>query len=174
MLQPASPPPPGLPSNACDAGQRVVDFTSEGVHVKLYTRQPSSQEVDVCVRAEDLSAGIGYGGEVVITPTVPGVSVGGVGIPSVGVPSVDSNANYCSTTSGNQVPGSHPVVSGGVGSVSLLLDTYLNSSSAWVCVQAGSVVNECVVVPITIPGVGIPSVTVTPGRTEPSFAWTFP
>src|SRR5205823_1405166 len=107
--------------------------TIEGAHVKLYTLQRSSQEVDVCFRVDDSSLGVGSGGEVVITDALP--QVGGVGLPTLGVPSVDNNSSACSSTSGNLVPGSHPVASGQILGFSYLFDTYLNNSAAWVCLQ---------------------------------------
>jgi hypothetical protein len=153
------PPPPLIPSSNCDAGTQVTNSTVEGVHVKLYTRQPSSTEVDVCFRAEDLTlGGVGVGGEAVITDALPQIS--GVGVPSIGLPTVDNNSSACKDNQAtNQVPGTHPVADLSVAGVHVLLDTYLNSSAAWVCVQVGTLVNDRVVVPIAVPNLPVPSVT---------------
>src|SRR5207248_1133195 len=118
--------------------------TTEGVHTRVFTRMPSSQELDVCVRVGSVDTGLGYGGEFAVTPTTPGASVSpGVTpptvTPTVGVPTTDSNGGLCNTTTPNQAPGTHPLVQVSVlGVVPVLLDSYLNSSAAWVCVQVGS------------------------------------
>lgn len=146
---------PGTASGTCalNGGQQVVDETSEGVTGFVYTWQPSSSQFDVCFRAQD-SVGVGFGGLIAITPTAPGVSIGGATPPSA-----DNNGSTCTTTTPNAVPGSHPISSGGVAGVPYLFDAYSNgASTAWVCVQVGSVVDERVVVPVSAP-----SVTVSPG-----------
>ncbi|MHB8468039.1 MAG: hypothetical protein ACYDH6_19785 [Acidimicrobiales bacterium] len=158
--------PNGNPSTNCRAngGQRVVDNTADGVNTLIYTAMPSAQEVDVCVRADNGTSGVG--GEAVITPTVPSLSGGGVtppGLSGLGPPSTSpgtASACWSTTSPSNQVPTSHPMDQGGVGPVSYTFDTYLNNSVAWVCAQVGSTVNEQVIVPIpalTPPGVTPPS-----------------
>jgi hypothetical protein len=154
------------PSQNCElaGGQQAADVTAEGIHTFLYTYAPSPQDVNVCFRAEDISDGVGLGGEVIVTPTATGVSLTGVGLPSLGVPTVDGSGSACSSTTPNAVPGSHPIVSGGVAGMPVLFDAYSNATStAWVCVQVGTSVNDRVVVPVTLPTVGSPGVSVGPG-----------
>jgi len=156
---------------------RIIDNDANGVHSLLYVMQRSPQEVDVCVRA-DLN-GDGAGGMFAITATQPDVSVSGIGVPTVtvptvGIPTEDSNGAFCTTPpSGsptNQVPTSHPIESGGIGPEDVLFDAYSDgSSTAWVCLQVGNVVNARVVIPIAPPSLGAlptitsPGVNVSPG-----------
>jgi hypothetical protein len=149
----------GFASRTCQNGDgtRVVDLTSQGVHTKLYTLSPSSDEVDVCFRVEDADTGEGYGGMFAVTPTVPSVSTGGFGVPSS-----DDEATACTTTTSppNEVPGSHPAVFGGVGPADVLADAYANADSVWVCLQVGPTpsVDKRVIVPV-----GSGTVTINPG-----------
>ena len=143
------PPSSSIASSACDSGLQVIDSTNEGVRTKVYTRQPSSQETDVCVRVSNGTNGVGFGGEFVITPTLPGVN----NIP--GPPTRDSNSSACSTTTPNGVPGSHPASSGGIAGVTYLVDTYSSANAAWVCLSVGST-NVRVIVPISVPSPFVP------------------
>lgn len=146
--------PPGggaAPSTLCDSGQQVVDSTTQGYRVKMYYVQPSANETDVCVRIQD-STGYGFGGQFVITPTVPGYSV-----TNVQQPSSDDQSGACTATTPNAVPGSHPVSSGGVAGQTYLVDAYAKTGEAWICLKAGSS-NVRLKVPVAVPGV-----TVTPG-----------
>jgi hypothetical protein len=126
-------------STACDGGLQVVDSVVEGVHVKLYVAQPTPQETDVCVRADDATTGEGAGGEFVITPTAPVV---------LGIPSTDTSSALCTTTKPNAVPGAHPIASTGVLGNQVVLDAYAGTAAAWVCLSAGSTVNVRVIVPV--------------------------
>ena len=142
------PPPSDYPSGDCKflGGQQVVDTTAQGVEVYLYTYQVSTEQVHVCWRAD--SGGTGVGGKLVISTEVPSAG-------SVGAPSVDGNASACTTTTSppNQVPGSHPVTSGGVAGVPYSFDAYTDGgSTAWACVQVGSAVTKRVIVPLSVTG----------------------
>lgn len=142
------------PSSTCDAGNQVIDASSEGVHTKLYTLAPSASELDVCVRVE--SGATGKGGEFVIRTGTPNAGVGN--LPN---PTQDTNATACSTAPGNSVPGAHPISSGGVAGTPYLIDAYLNGTTAWVCLAAGTNTGR-VLVPVTIPSPMVdPGVTVT-------------
>lgn len=143
------PPSSSIASSACDAGLQVVDSTNEGVRVKVYTRQPSNQETDVCLRVSNGTNGVGFGGEFVITPALPSVQ----NIP--GPPTRDSNSTACSTTTPNGVPGSHPASGGGIGGVTYSVDAYSAANAAWVCLSVGST-NIRVVVPISVPSPFVP------------------
>lgn len=163
--------PPGSPSTGvggpvgasalCDQGTQVIDQTTEGVHAKLYTLEPSLNELDVCVRVDQ--DGVGFGGEFVIraTPPSPGIS-------GLGTPSADSNVTACQSTPGNSVPGSHPIENGTVAGVSVLIDAYADSSAAWVCFAASPLIPGValrLVVPIPSPSITVgplPSVSFTP------------
>ena len=139
----ASPPPPGLPSAGCDAGQQIHDGTIAGVYVKLYVRQPAADRLHVCYRVND------RGGRLEITPTTPGGGITGVQLPSR-----DTNTDTCATTNPpNQAPGPHPLAGGQVLGMPYLFDTYLNGSTAWVCLKVGALVTERLVVPISVPGI---------------------
>lgn len=140
------------PSSACDAGTQVIDTFNEGVHTKLYTLAPSASELDVCVRVE--SGATGKGGEFVIKAGTPTANVGN--LPS---PGQDANDAACASTPGNAIPGAHPVSSGGVAGTPYLIDAYLNGTTAWVCLRAGTTVDR-LLVPVTVP-----SVVVDPGTT---------
>jgi hypothetical protein len=126
------------------SGQQVVENTTQGVHTFVYTRQASTTEFDVCWRAEDVSAGVGVGGMLAITPTSPNPG-------AVGIPSTDSNATACSTTTPNAVPGSHPTTSGGVGGQPYAFDAYSDAATTvWACLTVGTAVNSRVIVPISV------------------------
>lgn len=144
------PPSSSIASSQCNAGLEVLDTTSEGVRVKVYTRQPSNQETDVCVRVSNGENGVGFGGEFVVTPSTPTVS----NIP--GPPTRDSNSTACTTTTPNGVPGAHPLSGGGIGGVSYIVDAYSAANAAWVCVGVGTAVQLRVLVPISVPSVGVP------------------
>ena len=136
------------PSRDCKrlGGQQVVDTTTQGVEVFLYTYQVSTEQVHVCWRAA--SGGTGVGGKLVISTEVPSAG-------SVGAPSVDGSASACTTTTSppNRVPGSHPVSSGGVAGVPYSFDAYTDGgSTAWACVQVGSAVTRRVIVPVSVTG----------------------
>jgi hypothetical protein len=144
--------PTGTPaSSLCDDGQQVIDSTTEGVHVKVYVKPQSPQRADVCVRLDD-AAGGGFGGQFVVTPTVPVVGVTGVGVPTS-----DAQSGACTATTPNQVPGQHPITGGTIAGLPYLVDSYASNTAAWVCVQVGNNKTR-VVLPISVP-----SATVTPG-----------
>ncbi len=118
----------------------------------VYPYQPSSDETWVCARVEDTTSGEGFGGRLEVTPdgVVPSVSGG------VSVPATDSNSTLCTATTDppNQVPGPHPISSGGILTVEYLLDAYAGGSEAWLCLQAGSTELR-VVVPVEDPVPGV-------------------
>lgn len=153
--------PMGMPSSACmTGGQQIVDATTEGVHTKLYVRA-SADAVDLCFRASD-PFGTVLGGKLSITPTPPDVFVTGVTTPTLGLPSVDGSYTACATTNPpNQVPGSHPVVAGGIAGVPVMVDAYANATEASVCVQIGATGSR-IRVPVTPPTIGTPGVVVAP------------
>lgn len=116
-------------SSRCDSGIRLTDTTSQGLRVKAYLVASGVRRVDLCVRVEDTTTGTGTGGRLwawhwVGEPTVvhpPTVEIGsGVG-------------DRCTTAAGNQLPGSHPIASAGVGDVTLVVDAYLSSTQLWLC-----------------------------------------
>lgn len=126
----------GFNSDDCDTvygGQQISDNTTQGLHSKLYVRQPTSDSLDVCVRVEQVPSGEGYGGKLSITPT-------GL-VPDVGdpmLPSQDANSTACTNTTPNLVPGSHPITAGGLGGVDYMIDAYASSSEAWLCLYVES------------------------------------
>lgn len=167
-------------SDTCKAngGPVIIDSTTEGVHTSLYTyqRPAPAEELDVCFRAD--VEGIGAGGMVAITPAAPGISITGVEppsvvVPSIGTPSTDGHSSYCSSPPAgsppNGVAGSHPISSGTLpGGTTFAFDTYSDlASTAWVCIQVGSLVTDRVVVPLALPSVGVPTIT-TPWATVSS------
>lgn len=138
-------------STTCDSGTQIIDNTVEGVHTKLYTLR-SGNETNICVRIDDALNGTGFGGDLVINPTaLPGVVLGPVSLPFT-----DGSTNACAL-GGNEVPGTHPISSGGIDGIPYLIDAYVNGSQAALCFGTASV-NEHVVVPISVP-----TVTVSPG-----------
>lgn len=149
-----------IPSNYCDDGQQIVDAATLGVYTKLYVLVASATEVNVCFRVQDGETF--EGGRVKIAPVAP--TVEGVEPPTVGTPSTDDDGGACTAEPFNQVPTPHPISGGGVAGVPYLVDAYLNSSAAWVCLQVGAPadVDSRVIVPITPPSVGGPP-TVTVG-----------
>lgn len=166
----------GAYSASClaNGGETVADNTVEGVHTFVAVDNQSPNEVDVCFRAE--SGGTGVGGMIAITPAAPSVTPPGVSnvtLPGLGVPSTDGNAQACTTTTSpaNQVPGTHPIATGTVVSVSYLLDAYLNDTQAWVCLRVGTAVDTRIVVPISVPGT--PGATLYPGSVSVGYVVTF-
>lgn len=131
-------------------GDRVIDSTAAGVRTFVYVHQPTTDEVWVCARVEETATGEGYGGRLEATPADADPQVTGV----PGIPSTDSDSTACTTTTPNDVPGSHPIAYGGVGSVDYMVDAYADDSEAWVCLQVGSS-DHRVVVPL---GSGSPDV----------------
>lgn len=130
-------------SSTCqfNGGQQVADTTVEGVRTFVYVWRPSPTTAAVCFRAQD-SAGAGAGGMVLVTPSVPGATVG--------VPSSDADGSACASTTPNAVPGAHPMATGGVAGQPFAFDTYSNgTSAAWVCVQVGSTVDTRVMLPVS-------------------------
>ena len=119
--------PSATPSDECTS--TVSDSYSGSAHVKVATAQPDAETVWVCLRA-DAGTTLGTGGKFIV------VSPGGGGL----APAVDGNASACASTSGNTVPGPHPIVYGVVGEPSDLahatyaLDAYAAPGTAWVCV----------------------------------------
>jgi len=148
----ASPAGAVTPQSArCDAGQQVLDNTSEGVHVKLYTLATGltglTPEFDVCVRVEQVPAGTGSGGMLAITPRSPDFS-----ITNIQGPTQDTNVAACQTTP-NAVPGTHPIASGGVAGQPYVVDAYATGSAIWVCVSVGTTFVDRWVVPVVVPTV---------------------
>jgi hypothetical protein len=139
------------PSTTCDGGTQIIDNTVEGVHTKLYTLR-SGGETDICIRIDDALNGTGAGGDLVINPTaLPGVTVG-----TISLPFTDTFPGGCAA-GGNQLPGTHPISSGGVDGIPYLIDAYVSGTQVSLCFGAASV-NERLVVPISVP-----TVTVSPG-----------
>lgn len=129
----ALPAPPatadGPASALCDNGTRLTDTTSQGVRVKAYVTQSGIRRFDLCVRVEDATTGTGIGGRLwvwngLFEPTVIRAPYGEVG---------STVHDRCATATGNQLPGSHPIVSAGVGDVTLVVDAYLTTSELWLC-----------------------------------------
>jgi hypothetical protein len=129
-------------SDDCAGGTTVVDTFTFQHYVAVHTASPDPATWWTCVRID--ASPTGAGGKFAITlpsGTLPGV------------PYTDSNAGACTTTAGNQLPGAHPIESGALGDPSdptytqFLLDAYLGSTEAWVCVRAGAV-QVRVVVPL--------------------------
>lgn len=153
------------PSSTCDAGTQVIDNTLEGLHTKVYTERFGG-EVDLCVRVEQVPNGTGFGGDLVINPAnVPGVVVG-----PVSPPFIDTFTDACAIAGGNQIPGSHPISSGGIAGIPYLIDAYFNDSNllngtdVWLCLHVGTVFER-----LFIP-VAVPTLTVTPGSLVEFFA----
>lgn len=136
------------PSTTCDSGSQIIDNTVEGLHTKLYTLK-NGTAVDICVRLDNALTGTGAGGDLVINPTgVPGVTIG-----PVSEPFIDTYSGACAL-SGNKLPGSHPISSGGIDGIPYLIDAYYDGTQAWLCFAAGSL-NERLFVPISVPTVGV-------------------
>lgn len=126
---------PFIESKLCEFndGPRIVDVTNEGVRTFVYTYQPSADEAWICARVEDTSTGEGYGGRLEATPADADPQV--TGLP--GTPTTDSDSTACKDTTdpSNEVPGNHPISSGGVATVDYMIDAYANDSEAWLCLQ---------------------------------------
>lgn len=131
-------------SDACTAPTlTVVDGYVGAVYERLRVEQLSPTLFMVCYRVDD--EGLYYaGGSVMLTDNAPFVST----------PTVDSNAQACSTTAGNTVPGPHPAVAGTLLNAPLLIDSYASSDSLWFCLQYGS---EQERLNVPVPGGGTPS-----------------
>jgi len=99
----------------------------------------------VCYRVSSPSAGDVGGRFDVSTGSVSGG----------GAPTVDSDSSACQSTSGNQVPGTHPLVSGTILSEPFDFDAYSAPGTAWVCAQLASV-QERIVIPV--PSATVPTV----------------
>lgn len=134
-----------LASSLCDDGTQVVDSTTQGVHAKLYVEQVSPQETHVCVRVENGTDGIGFGGRFVVTPGLPGIG-------TLEIPGADTESGLCTATTPNGVPGQHPMTSGGVANTSYLVDAYSSADEAWVCLEAGATKIR-VTIPVSVPDV---------------------
>lgn len=71
---------------------------------------------------------------------------------SGGIPTTDTDADACTTTPGNTVPGRHPVLDGALGDpddpatyVPFLVDSHSTTQGTWVCVAVGSVRRRIVI-----------------------------
>jgi len=136
------------PSTTCDGGTQIIDNTVEGLHTKLYTLK-TGNELDICVRLDNALSGTGVGGDLVINPTaLPGVTLGPVSLPFI-----DASTGACAQ-SGNQLPGSHPISSGGIAGTPYLIDAYVSGTQVSLCFGAASV-NDRLVVPISVPTVNV-------------------
>jgi len=144
----AGPAGAALASDACNGGTQVFENTTQGVHAKVYTITPAPNEVHVCVRVEQVPAGTGKGGELVITTGTPDVDITGATTPSV-----DDESGACTAATPNQVPTQHPISAGGIGGQPYLIDAALTGTTASVCLQVGSLAHERVLVPLALPGV---------------------
>jgi hypothetical protein len=141
----------GTPSGDCTGGT-IFDGTTAGVYTKLRLQLVTPTAVWVCFRFDAGSLGR-IGGKIVLSPAA-GVA---------NLPSVDANSAACSGTTGNLVPGPHPLAMGTLGDalLSYSLDTYASPGSAWACLSvtvAGVAQNIRVVVPapsVSLPGVAV-------------------
>ncbi|HWL38122.1 MAG TPA: glycine rich domain-containing protein [Frankiaceae bacterium] len=136
-----STPSPTFASDDCAGGTLIADvIAADDTRVRVLSRQPDSQTLWVCVRAD--GSAVRTGGKFVVTaPT-------GIG----GRPTVDSASNACTATPGNGVPTPHPLLSGAVGDpadpttfLPYLLDAYSGAQGTWVCVGVGPVQTRFVV-----------------------------
>ena len=137
--------PPGDYSDSCTSPTLTLfDGYIGGAYVRLLVQQGSTQTL-VCFRAAELD------GDAVVTTSTAGF----------GTPSVDNNASACSTTTGNTVPGPHPLVSGIVLNQPTLIDTYASTApggaTAWICFQNGAVVDR-IVIPVAASDIPLVSV----------------
>ena len=124
----------------------VVDGWVAGTYARVRVQQNGGSTV-VCYRVDQ--GGNLNGGQIVVTPNAA----------TVGLPTTDANDTACSSASGNQVPGPHPLLAASTPFGNLLLDTYLTTGSpaAWICVTAGPV-HQRILVPVSASGV--PAITV--------------
>lgn len=138
---PTIPPLPGGPAVYSDdcTGAIPVRTTVEGEDVKLIV-ETSGSTVTVCVR---VGTATGLGGKLVITTPS--------GLPDVpALPQTDGDVDACAG-SGNQIPGSHPIIEG-PGPVPHLVDAYVGSAGVMACLSLNGT-DLRVVVPIP----GVPS-----------------
>jgi hypothetical protein len=146
-------------SDSCTSPTATVadGYAGSGTYVRLRaqpaTGNPSTEWV--CYRVSNPTAG-NVGGRFDIT----GASVSGGGAPSV-----DSSSQACETTTPNQVPGVHPLVSGTILSRPFDFDAYASSGAAWVCAQVASV-QERLIVPV--PSATVPSVVANSDSPAPA------
>ncbi|MEA3076888.1 MAG: hypothetical protein QOF60_1796 [Actinomycetota bacterium] len=161
VIAPPSPPSAGVyPSDDCAAGTTPYSGYAAGdTFLKVATRQVSSQHTWVCVRIDGPS--INYGGKYEIYTGSPGSGT---------LPTTDSNADACTSSSGNSAPGPHPLLSGtAAGTVPYLVDTWAQNgpigvTEMWVCVKVGTT-NERVIVANT--GSDMPIVRFRPDAPGP-------
>lgn len=116
-----------IPSQSCDNPTIApINGNVETVSYRVAV-QAELDQTTVCTRVTESVTGVILSGALVILS------------PSVTVPSEDGNATACTTTPGNAVPGAHPMVSQGVGSEEVTLDSYVNGTHAWICVSVGGI-----------------------------------
>jgi len=116
-----------IPSQSCDNPTIApINGNVETVSYRLAV-QAGLDQTTVCTRVTESVTGVILSGALVILA------------PSVTLPSEDGNAAACTTTPGNAVPGAHPMVSQGVGAEEVTLDSYVNGTTAWVCVSVGGI-----------------------------------
>jgi hypothetical protein len=150
----------GAYSTECDAAPdaEAIDGYVGAAYAKLMAKQTDPQTSKVCFQVD--GSGVNKGGNVTI-------SSGGV---SPSLPDVDEQGGACSTASGNEVPGSHPLpifpIEGGGNPgdptyFGTTIDTYSTDGEAWVCLQAvtpaGTFGKR---VKVTVPGTEAPDVDV--------------
>lgn len=131
----------GEPSALCTAPTvPVIDTTVQGIQLRLLVQQNGTTSTWVCVRVA--GAGTYLGGRLVVEAPTPG---GG------GLPSTDASSTACSTTPGNQIPGTHPMAGPGtIGGVHHMIDAWASGTEAWVCVELGTEKHR---LKIQVPGV---------------------
>lgn len=139
------------PSESCTSPTvGVADGFAGSTYVRLRIQQVEPDETWICFRAQDGSSNLGGGRVVVTAPTA-----------SADPPTDDGAFNACSTTSGNQVPGMHPQLSGEIGDPNdpphapYLVDSFADEDEAWFCLRVGDV-QKRVIVPA--PGAQAPDV----------------
>jgi hypothetical protein len=161
-----------IPSSSTDesdtctspAVRTVFDGFAGSSYAKLVTDQPSSSEASVCFRVDQTATQELGGGR---------LNVGASG--SVAAPSVDTNYSACSSTSGNTIPGSHPMFTNTTLGLTDMIDSYADSSGdVWLCLEAQPVVGSRVLLtqpsaspaPLVQPdGINVAAPPPTPGPT---------
>jgi hypothetical protein len=133
----------------------VVDGWVAGTYARVRVQQNGGSTV-VCYRVDQ--GGTLDGGQIVVNP----------GAATVGLPSTDANDTACATSSGNQVPGPHPLLSASTPSGNVVLDSYVTtgSPSAWICVTAGPV-HQRILVPVSASGTPVVANNVDPIAQQP-------
>ena len=146
----------GRSSADCDAiagATTVADGYAGAMYARIKYANAGSGRRWVCFRFDNGST-VNTGGLVEVDADV-----------AVGTPSSDGDADSCSTTLGNAVPGPHPLVDFAVGDpaeppyVPVKVDTFRNNEAAWVCLRGGAQNHR---VKIPLPDAQVPTVTFFP------------